>query len=156
MQDQAVRSSRRQTTTENLRQSSRRVLVMGPSGSGKSTLSASASRLVGDVLPLETPVIAKDVAVLQGDTEGMAGARAVGIEIPNIFDYTQCETWDAYEKQLMADLTELRPEVLRGDIKVLIVDLALPNFLSSQEGCAQDHKRLDTCTCLRSSILQSL
>lgn len=106
---------------------------MGPPGSGKSTLSASASNFAGDTLPLAKPVVCKDVAVIQGDAEGMVGARAVGMDIPNIYDMTACRDFTSYLKQLDADLRELRAEVASGAIKYVIVDLALPNTLLQAE-----------------------
>lgn len=123
------RPSRRQSIVENVRQSNRRMLVMGPPGSGKSTFSASASAFAGDTLPLKERVVCKDVAVIQGDTEGMLGAYSAGLEIPNVYDMTVCNSYDEYVTTLRADLREIAADVKAGTIKFLIVDLALPNRL---------------------------
>lgn len=129
---------RRQSTSQNMRGGTRRILFEGPPGSGKSTYSASASNFAGDNLPLTEPVVCKDVAVIQGDNEGMVGARSCGLEIPNIFDMTNCASWDEYKSQLTADLKELGPMVASGEIKFLIVDLGFADtLLQSQVKPAQ-------------------
>jgi energy-coupling factor transporter ATP-binding protein EcfA2 len=112
-----------------LRGGTRRIFIMGPTGSGKSTLSVSASEFAGDSLPLEKRVLCKDVAVIQGDSEGMVGALAVGLDCPNIYDYSNVADYTAYERQLADDLKEIKELVRGGEVKYVIVDLGLPNTL---------------------------
>lgn len=115
-----------QSVTETLKRASRRILVTGSSGTGKTTFSVSASAYAGDTIPAPTPRMCKDVAVIQGDTEGVTGAWRAGFEPFYVYDLSSSSTWAQYESALLGALREIKAT---PEIKYVVVDLALPNRL---------------------------
>lgn len=107
------------------KEGSRRIIVMGAPGTGKTTFSLSASRHAGDVIGGKSAVCS-DVAVLQGDSNGIAGAIDAGLTPGLVVDMTVCQTWPEYSKLLTAALVELKPLVDAGTVQYLVVDLSLP------------------------------
>lgn len=113
------------SASESLKESNRRILVMGPRGTGKTTLSISASRFAGS--SIEGPHrLCKDVLVIQGDNEGIMGACDVGLEPGNVLDMTDIDSWDLYQRKLVAGMREVKPRIDAGEIKVIVIDLNWP------------------------------
>lgn len=108
-----------------LRESNRRILVMGPRGTGKTTLSVSASGFAGPTIE-GAHRVCKDVLVIQGDNEGIMGAVDVGLEPGHVLDMTDIDTWDLYQRKLTAGMREIKPLIDDGTIKVVIIDLNWP------------------------------
>lgn len=98
---------------------------MGPRGTGKTTFSVSASKHAGDTISGGARECS-DVLVIQGDNEGIMGAMDAGLSPGMVLDTTDCETWDLYQKRLVAGLRELQQPLFDGTIKVVIIDLAWP------------------------------
>lgn len=118
------------TAVENLKQSNRRVLVVGARASGKTTFSLSASRFAGDTLPaageVRKRVMCHDTLVIQGDNEGIMGGMDAGLEPAYVLDMTAVNDWAGYTKRLIMGLTELKGPLTDGTIKVVIIDLGWP------------------------------
>lgn len=114
------------SASQNLKAANRRILVMGPPGSGKTTLSISASAHAGDTIPSKHLQMCSDVVLLSGDQEGVQGALDANLEPRAVVDMTTCADWVAYQKLLADALSELRPLVAAGEVKIIVVDLALP------------------------------
>ncbi len=118
------------SATENLKQSNRRLLVVGPRASGKTTLSLSASKYAPDVLPAPGAtterIVCEDVLVIQGDNEGIMGAMDAGLEPGHVADMTMVKDWAAYKTRLAQVLTEMKPKFDDGTIGVIIIDLGFP------------------------------
>lgn len=129
------------SAVENLRNSNRRILVVGSRGTGKTTFSVSASRAAGETITGGHRAC-DDVLVVQGDTEGVMGAVDAGLEPGHVLDMTGVVAWDfterttaeAREKQwhkfymprLVGGLRELEDKLHDGTIKVVVVDLGFP------------------------------
>ena len=120
-----------QTAAQSLKTSNRRIVVMGAKGSGKTTFSISASTFAGDTISGGKRECA-DTLLIQGDSEGVLGAMDVGLNVPHVLDMTACEEWSQYQALLIKGLTELRPKLLDGTIKVIVIDLAYPARLIEQ------------------------
>lgn len=113
------------SASNSLKESNRRILVMGPRGTGKTTLSISASRFAGS--SIEGPHrLCKDVLVIQGDNEGIMGACDVGLEPGGVLDMTDIDTWEIYQRKLVAGMREVKPRIDSGEIKVIVIDLNWP------------------------------
>jgi hypothetical protein len=115
------------SATENLASGCRRILVAGPRASGKTTFSISASRFAGD--QIRGPKrLCKDVAVIQGDSEGVMGALDAGLDPgpARVLDMTKCPSWRSYLELLDAGLQEMTPLVADGSIRIIVIDLSLP------------------------------
>ena len=113
------------SASESLKQSNRRIMVVGPRGSGKTTFSVSASKHAGDTIAGGHRVC-DDVLLIEGDSEGVMGAMDAGLEPARILGMTDCDTWDAYQKRLVLGLRELQTPLTDGTIKVVIIDLSWP------------------------------
>jgi len=103
--------------------------VVGSGGTGKTTFSVSASAFAGDTIPADKPRVCHDVAVLQADIEGVAGAWRAGFEPAYVYDLSNTATWTDYQSKLVEALRDLQPLFKSGDVKFLVVDLAHPNRL---------------------------
>ena len=114
-----------QSASESLKQSNRRILVMGPRGTGKTTLSISASSFAGPLISGEHRTC-KDVLLIQGDNEGVMGAMDVGLEPGLVLDMTDIDTWDLYQRKLVAGMKEVKPRIDAGEIKIIVIDLNWP------------------------------
>lgn len=114
---------------DSLRRSNRRIVVMGAGGTGKTTFSISASKYAGDTIPAKDGRLCKDVAVLQGDNEGVAGAWRAGFEPGFVYDLSGVTTWAEYKSELAASLRDLKGIVDSGELKVIVIDLAHPTRL---------------------------
>ena len=114
-----------QTASQNLQQATRRVVVMGPMASGKTTLSVSASAHAGDTLPAKA-ADCKDLVLLSGDQEGVAGALDAGLTPRAVVDMTVAKTWQEYQALLAQAFAELLPLIKSKDVKFIVVDMALP------------------------------
>ncbi len=118
------------SATDNLRQSNRRVLVVGARASGKTTFSMSASRCAGLTLPapgeVRETIACNDTLVIQGDNEGIMGAMDAGLEPKFVVDMTAVPDWSGYTKRLSQALHELERPLHDGTIRVVIIDLGLP------------------------------
>lgn len=113
---------------ESYRQSNRRILVVGPPGTGKTTFSVSASKFAGDVINGEVHECT-DVAIFQGDAEGVMGAEDSGYRGVRVMPLDRCETWPEYGKKLQQGIDYLAPLVAKGEVGVVIIDLAHPQRL---------------------------
>lgn len=113
---------------QSLKSAARVLVVLGPPGSGKTTLSVSASSFAGDTIS-GGHRLCKDLVLISGDAEGVAGAMDAGLEPRAVADLTVCETWAAYQKALASVIEELKPLVDKGEVKYVVIDLALPGKL---------------------------
>lgn len=121
-------------TSQQLCQSpDRRILVVGSGGTGKSSFSVSASAFAGSTMPEPKRVVCRDVAVFSGDVDGMRGPLDSGYVVPNIADMSQCRDWPEYEAVLAASLS-----AMPKDVRVVVVDLALPFQLIKEHVMPQD------------------
>jgi len=120
------------TAAESLKQSNRRILVVGAKGSGKTTFSVSASHQAGDTIAGERRAC-DDVFVVQGDSEGIMGAMDAGLQPGHILDTTDVNTWDEYCKRLAGGLREIEGKLKDGTIKVIVVDLGWPAKLIDRQ-----------------------
>lgn len=116
------------TANEVIKNSTRRINILGLGGTGKTTFSHSMSEYAGDIIGQfkDAPVTCKDTVVFCGDNEGIKGAMDAGLVPGYVSDLTSCETWDEYLKIMTSDINELLPLVASKQIKVVIVDMALP------------------------------
>lgn len=114
------------TAQQTIRESARRILVIGASGTGKTAFSVSASKHAGDTLPLKEPVECSDVAMIQGDMEGVQGALDAGLRPGKVLDLSGIANWELYKKAVTQALGILKPLVAAGEIKYCVVDLSLP------------------------------
>lgn len=105
---------------------------MGPRGTGKTTFAVSASLHAGDTIEGGVREC-RDVLVVQGDTEGIMGAVDAGLHPGMVLDMCDCPSWTAYKSRLAKGLSELRPKIDDGTVKVIIIDLALPAALIVEE-----------------------
>ncbi len=114
------------TAQQVIRESARRILVIGASGTGKTAFSVSASKAAGEKLPLSAPVDCPDVAMIQGDMEGVQGALDVGLRPGQVLDLSNVGNWELYKKAVGQAMALLKPQVAAGEVKYLVVDLSLP------------------------------
>jgi hypothetical protein len=117
--------------------SNRRIVVMGSKGTGKTTFSVSASQFAGDRITGEVRQCT-DTLVIQGDSEGVMGATDAGLIPSYVLDMTHTKTWAAYEQLVVKGLTELKPKLDDGTIKVIVIDLAYPARLIEDEIAPKD------------------
>lgn len=121
--------SRAMSCTDSLRKSNRRIVVMGAGGTGKTTFSISASKFAGDSIPARDLRKCADVAVFQGDNEGVAGAQHAGFEPAFVYDLSPIGKWAEYKSELAACLRDLKGVLDNGTVKILVIDLAHPTRL---------------------------
>lgn len=124
--------TRAMSCRDSLRRSNRRIVVMGAGGTGKTTFSISASQFAGDTIPARDLRKCKDVAVFQGDNEGVAGAWRAGFEPAFVYDLSPIGSWSAYKSELAAALRDLKGVVDNGTVKVIVIDLAHPTRLINE------------------------
>jgi hypothetical protein len=128
----AYQPQRARSVQETLSRSNRRVLVLGAGGTGKTTFSVSASQFAGDKIPHDSGAECADVAIFQGDNEGVAGALHAGFVPKYVYELSNITAWDAYQRELVACLKDIKPLVDEGTVKFLVVDLNHPTRLINE------------------------